>query len=90
MKIVNIDRESLQVLQELRKFKEFFRKDMAFNNTKSHKKPGFFPLSRRYIFGKTAEIEVKLIPHPYTHVVIICHLMIEKFGVTERQILVIG
>ena len=90
MKIVNIDKESLQVLQELRKFKEFFRKDMAFNNIKSHKKPGFYPLSRRYIFGKTAEIEVKLIPHLYTHVVIICHLMKEKFGITERQILVIG
>ena len=71
MKTVNIDREVLQVLQELRNFKEFFRKDMAFNDIKSHKKPGFYPLSRRYIFGKTAEIEVKLIPHLYTHVAII-------------------
>ena len=56
---------------ELRNFKEFFRKDMAFNNIKSHKKAVFYPLSRRRIFGKTAEIEVKLIPHLYTDIVII-------------------
>ena len=56
---------------ELRNFKEFFRKDMAFNNIKSHKKVVFYPLSRRRIFGKTAEIEVKLIPHLYTDIVII-------------------
>ena len=47
MKIANIDRESLQVLKELRNFKEFFRKDMAFNNIKSHKKPGLHPPFRR-------------------------------------------
>ena len=26
-----------------------FRKDMAYDNIKSHKKPGFLPLFRRYI-----------------------------------------
>ena len=36
MKIVNFD---------LRNFNEIFRKNVAYNNIKSHKKPGFHSLS---------------------------------------------
>ena len=66
MEIANIDRENLQVLRDLRNFKEIFRKDIAYNDIKSHKKPGFLPLLRRYIFGKTVVVEVKLIPQPFS------------------------
>ena len=65
MEIDNIDRENLQVLKDLRDFKEIFRKDLAYNDIKSHKKPGFLPLFRRYIFGEPAVVEVKLIPQPF-------------------------
>ena len=37
----------------MRNFKEIFRKDVTYDNIKSHKKPGLNPLSRSYIFGKT-------------------------------------
>ena len=37
----------------MRNFNEIFRKDAAFDNIKSQRKPGLHPLSRRYIFGKT-------------------------------------
>ena len=62
----NIGRENLQVFKDLRNFKEIFRKDIAYNDIKSHKKPGFLPLFRRYIFGKTVVVEVKLIPQPFS------------------------
>ena len=52
MKIININRE---ILNGLRKFNEIFRKDLTYDNTKSHKKPGLHPLFRRYIFGKSTE-----------------------------------
>ena len=63
MIIPNIDRERLQVLKKLRNFKEIFRKDMAYNDIAI--KTGFQPLFRRYIFGKTAELEVELIPQNF-------------------------
>ena len=66
MEIANIDRENLQVLRDLRNFKEIFRKDIAYNDIKSHKKSGFLLLFRRYIFGKPAVLEVKLIPQPFS------------------------
>ena len=66
MEIANIDRENLQDLKDLRNFKEIFRKDIAYNDIKSHKKPGFLLLFRRYIFGKPAVLEVKLIPQPFS------------------------
>ena len=44
MKIANIDRETLH---NLRNFNEIFRKDVTYDNTKRHKKPGFRPLFRR-------------------------------------------
>ena len=50
MKIANIDRE---ILNDLRNFNEIFRKDVPCDNIKSHKKPRFQPLFRRYIYGKT-------------------------------------
>ena len=37
----------------MRNLNEMFRKDVTFDNVKSHKKGGFHPLFRRYIFGKT-------------------------------------
>ena len=40
-------------MNELRNFNEFFRNDVPYDNFKSHKKPGFHPLFRRYNFRKT-------------------------------------
>ena len=34
-------------------FNEIFRKDTTYDNIKSHKKVGLYPLSKRYIFRKT-------------------------------------
>ena len=36
----------------MRNFSEIFRKDVTYDNIKSHEKPGLQPLSRRYIFEK--------------------------------------
>ena len=41
MKIVNIDEENLQSSENLGNFNEIFRKDVAYDNFKSHRKPGF-------------------------------------------------
>ena len=52
--IANIgQRNSSYLLMDLSHFNEIFRKDVTFNNIESHKKPGFNPLFRRYIFQKT-------------------------------------
>ena len=40
-------------LLDLRNFNEIFRKDVTYDNIKSHKKPGIHPLSRRYILKTT-------------------------------------
>ena len=61
MEIANIDRENLQVLRDLRNFKEIFRKDIAYNYIKSHKKPGFLLLFRRY-FWKTRSARGQIDP----------------------------
>ena len=53
MKMNNIDGENL--LNDWRNFNEIFRKDVTYDDIKSHKKPRLHPLSRRYIFGKTTE-----------------------------------
>ena len=45
IKIVNIDGENL--LNNLRNFNGIFRIDVAYDNTKSHKKTGLHPLSGR-------------------------------------------
>ena len=45
-------------VNELRSFNEIFRKNVAYHNSKSYKKPELHPLSRRYIFGKdTARVD---------------------------------
>ena len=47
MKIVNIDGENLHIsTNEFRKFNEIFRKDVTYDNIKSHKKPGYHLLFR--------------------------------------------
>ena len=54
MKIANIEqRNSSFLLSDLRNFNEIFRKDVTYDNIKSHKKPGFHPLFSRYIYRKT-------------------------------------
>ena len=45
----------------MRNFNETFRKDVPYDNVKSHKKLGFHPLFRRYIFQKTT-VEGQLTP----------------------------
>ena len=40
---------------DLRNCNEIFRKDVTYDNIKSHKKPGFHPLFRRHIFEKNTE-----------------------------------
>ena len=39
--------------EQLEEFQGNFQ-DMAYDNIKSHKKPGHHPFSRRYVFRKTA------------------------------------
>ena len=64
MKIANIElRNYSYLLNNLRNFNEICRKDVNYDNIKSHKKPGFHPLFRRNIFRKTTG-EVKLISSP--------------------------
>ena len=50
----------------MRNFNEILRKDVTYDNIKSHKKPGFQPPFKRYIFAKTTGLggggEVKLTP----------------------------
>ena len=46
-------RKSSYLLNNLRNFNAIFRKGTTYGNIKSHKKTGFHPLLRRYIFGKT-------------------------------------
>ena len=36
----------------MKKFSETFRKDVTYDNIKSHIKPSLQPVSRRHIFGK--------------------------------------
>ena len=44
MKLVNNDKERL-LLNDLKNFNEIFRKDVPYDNIKSHKKPGLWRLS---------------------------------------------
>ena len=67
MKIANIDREILHNFwNNLRNFNEIFRKDVPYDNFKSHKKPGFHPIFRRYNFQKSqgGQIDHRPPPHP--------------------------
>ena len=58
-------RNSSYLLNHLRNFNEIFRKDVNFDNIKSHKKTGFHPLFRRYIFRKTTGgVQLTPLPNP--------------------------
>ena len=48
-------------------FTEIFRKDVTYDNIKSHKKPGLHALSRKCISGKTTGEGggFKLTPQPF-------------------------
>ena len=48
----------------MKNFNEIFRKDVTYNNIKSHKKSGLHPLSKRYIFGNTTGGEGQIKPAP--------------------------
>ena len=48
-------------------FNEFFRKDVRFDQVKSHTKPGFYPLFRSHIFRKTTEVGLTLIEYLEIH-----------------------
>ena len=45
-------RKSSYLLNDLRNFNEIFRKDVTYDNIKSHKKPGLHPVPEKHIFGK--------------------------------------
>ena len=49
-------RKSLHFLNDWTNFNTIFRKDVSYNNTKSHKNPGLHPFSRRYIFAKVTGV----------------------------------
>ena len=54
MKIANIDREVLHNFWATQGvWMKFSGKDVTYGNIESHKKPGFHPFFRRYIFWKT-------------------------------------
>ena len=53
--------ECSYVLNDSRNFNDIFRKSVAYDNIKSHKKTGFHSLSRKHIFGETTGV-VKLTP----------------------------
>ena len=40
-----------------KRLKEIFRKDVTYDNIKSHKKVGFHPPSEKCIFGKTKGVD---------------------------------
>ena len=50
----------------MRNFNEFFRKNVAYDNKKSHKKPGLHRLFRRNISGKTTGGD-QIDPSPRPH-----------------------
>ena len=50
MKLANIDEENL--LNGLRNFNEIFRKSVAYNNIKSHKKAGLYPPLENTVYEK--------------------------------------
>ena len=52
------------LLNDLWNFNEIFRTDVAYDNIKSHKKPGIHYLFGRYIFKETTG-GVKLSPQPF-------------------------
>ena len=54
MKIANMLTGKIFISSEqLEEFQSNFKNDVTYGNIKTHKKTGFHPLIRRYIFGKT-------------------------------------
>ena len=66
IKIVNIGRQNFHIFnEELRNFNEIFRKDVNYDNFKSHKKAVLCLLSRRYVFWKTIGGGEINLPQPF-------------------------
>ena len=49
-----LQRKSSYLPHSLKNLNEIFRKKVSYDNIKSHRKTGFYPLSRKNSFGKTA------------------------------------
>ena len=65
-------------MKELRNFNEIFRKDVTYDNIQSHKKTGFHPLFRRYIFGRaTGRSQIDHPPSPPSHPIPAAFLRLE-------------
>ena len=45
----------IYLLNDTMNFNEIFRKNVTYDNIKSHQKSGLHPLSRKYNFGRTIE-----------------------------------
>ena len=63
MKVVDIDEENLHIFRkkDFGNFNKISRKNVPYDDIKSHKKPGLYPYSRKHSFRKTKEQEgVKL------------------------------
>ena len=58
--LMRIAAKSSHLLNDLSNCNGVFRKDVAYDNIKSHKKAGFHSLSRKHIFGKTQERDLSL------------------------------
>ena len=69
IKILNIEGKKFSyLLNDSRNLNEIFKKDVVYDNIKSHKKAEFHPLPRKYIFGKvTGSVELINLPHTHTH-----------------------
>ena len=50
MKIVNFEGENVYIFRNLRNFNEIFRKHVAYNNIKRHKRVGSHPVFRKKEF----------------------------------------
>ena len=59
---------------KLRNFNKIFRKNLCYDNIKSHKKPGLYPLFRKYNFGKTTRGGRQIDPQAFLG--LICVLLI--------------
>ena len=77
MKIANFDTESIRIFWEIEEYQWNFQERR--DNSKSHKKPGFYPVFRRYIFGKT-----KSTPPPATTAATTSLFRINREQIVER------
>ena len=48
-----------------RNLNKIYKGDVTYDNIKSYKKAGLHSVSRKYIFGNTTEVGVKLTPKPF-------------------------